>query len=286
MTENSPGWAVELRGEKIDVDDFRELLARPFEPWVEDHQTEDGVIAVLRTSGWALMTEATDVLRDAGRMVERLYGEVLLIQNDAKPLTLGRIIRFGLDGKPMPVIVAAIAHAHGNARGRGRATVVTSKPSPPPQESKLQKWFREADNDDKRAELFAHLARATNWYDLYKSAELTRRIIGKDMNANLGPDRKEWDRIWQTANCYRHAPDPVKFPLPPSPPKFDDAREFILKSSRECCEVDQGGVHEARTVERWSFDVLLPYARCRPRLCLRRILGNKLRRSRRPAGLY
>jgi hypothetical protein len=33
-TTSITGWAVELTGDKIDVDDLRELLAPPFDPWL------------------------------------------------------------------------------------------------------------------------------------------------------------------------------------------------------------------------------------------------------------
>jgi hypothetical protein len=36
---NSPGWAVELVGEKFDLDNLRNDLASPFDPRVEDYAT-------------------------------------------------------------------------------------------------------------------------------------------------------------------------------------------------------------------------------------------------------
>lgn len=63
-------------------------------------------------------------------------------------------------------------------RVRTRATAVTSGPAPPPRESKMQERFRSAETDDTRAELFAHLARADNWFDIYKTSELARRLVG------------------------------------------------------------------------------------------------------------
>jgi hypothetical protein len=215
----------------MDLDDFRELLARPFDPWIEDYQTDEGLKPLLRTASWAKLTEAVDVFRDAARMVERLNGEALLIYGDSKPVKLGETIKFGPNGRREPIKFAASFHARGAARARARATVITSGPPKPPEPSRMQKWFKEAETDDIRAELFAHLARADNWFDLYKSAELARRVVGdlKALKAALGSDWNEWQRICQTANCYRHAPDPAKFPLPTQPAELEEAREFILK---------------------------------------------------------
>jgi hypothetical protein len=39
---NTPGWAIELDGDKIDIDDLRYLPPAPFDPWVEDYPTDDG----------------------------------------------------------------------------------------------------------------------------------------------------------------------------------------------------------------------------------------------------
>ncbi len=98
-----------------------------------------------------------------------------------------------------------------------------------PQESKVQAWFRLAEVEDNRADLFAHLSRSDNWFDLYKSAELARRMVGGQAKLKqiLGADFAEWERIWRTANCHRHSPG--QHPLPPKPAKFEEARKFILK---------------------------------------------------------
>lgn len=95
----------------------------------------------------------------------------------------------------------------------------------------MQKWFRELNSDDTRADLLAYLSRANNWY-LFKAAEFARRLSGGEngLNATLGTDFGGCDRIWQTANCYRHAPDPVKFPLPQPPAGFDAGRAFMLRA--------------------------------------------------------
>ena len=230
MANNSPGWAVELIGDKFDLDDFQLLLARPFDPWMENYLTDDGSKSLLRSASWAKLTEAADVFRDANRMIERLNGEALLIYNDARPVKLGQTIRFGPDGRREPIIFAATGHLRVTlGRVRARVTAVTCGPTQEPQELRMQKWFREAEMDDTRAELFTHLNRADNWYDVYKSMELTKRLAGGSLRATLGSDLEEWKRVWWTANCNRHAPDPVKYPLPIPPVELEEARDFILK---------------------------------------------------------
>ncbi len=227
----TPGWAAELVGEKIDLDDLRALLAPPFVPWVEDYKTEQGVALLLRSPDWGQLSDATAVRHDATRMVERLNGAAALLHTDAVPVSLGQIRKFGMDGNPEPIVVSASGHAQGTSRARGRGSVTTGN-SGPRRETLMQKWFREADADDSRADLLAYVSRANNWYDLFKAAECARRLSGgkNGLKAILGTDFGEWDRIWQTANFYRHAPDPVKSRLPQPPAEFDVGREFMLRA--------------------------------------------------------
>jgi hypothetical protein len=228
---NSPGWAVELVGEKFDLDDLRNDLAPPFDPWMEDYATDVGSTALLRSSSWTALNKAAEVYRDAGRMIDRINGALLLIHPDARPVKLGQPIRFGEDGKRQHILFAETGHFRLTG-GRIRGTVNRGSAAPaPPEQPKLQKWLKEAELDDTRAELLIQLNRADNWFDLFKSAELVRRLAGgqSKLFLVLGSDKKEWERIWQTANCYRHAPDPKKYPLPPVPAELEGAREFLLK---------------------------------------------------------
>jgi hypothetical protein len=229
--KNVEGWAVELKGEQIDIDDAREVLQPPFDPWIEDHLTTDEtVIALLRTRAWASLARPADVTRDARRILERLYGAAILIHSDAKPLGVGQVLKFDAAGKRIPMLSAASARLNlnlGRARGRDRSAAVTSTPS----ETPVQRWLREADADDKRADLLLHLTRADNWHDLFKSAELIRKLAGGEsaLKSALGPDWPYWRLMFRTANCYRHAPDSEKYPLPVPPAELEEAREFLFK---------------------------------------------------------
>lgn len=236
MAKPSAGWAIEVTGEKIDLDDLRELLAPPFEPWVEDYEdAEKGTMLLLRSSGWHAITDSSIVLEQAARMIERLNGAELLVFDDARPVAMGQIILFNDDGTRSPVVVAATGHLTlRGARMRGRAVVISDEPPPPPKPSQLQGWLQAAETDDDRADLFEHLARADNWQDIYKTAEIIRRLAGTQaaLKSALGPDKAEWDRAWWTANTNRHAPDPVRYPPPPVPSTIDEARRAIFKAAK------------------------------------------------------
>jgi hypothetical protein len=90
---NSPGWVVELVGEKFDLDDLRNDLACPFDPWGEDYATDINSMPLLRSTSWTAFNKAGEVFRDAGRMIDRINGALLLIHPHAKPVKLGEPIR-------------------------------------------------------------------------------------------------------------------------------------------------------------------------------------------------
>lgn len=229
--KNAEGWAIELKGETIDIGDAREVLQPPFDPWVEDYLASNGVVVpLLRTKAWASIIKAADVARDARRIVERLNGAAILIHRDAKPLGIGLVLKFDAAGKRIPILSAASAKLTLNLeRTRDRTPAVTSAAATS-SESSVQRWLREADTDDKRAALFSHLTRADNWYDIFKSAELVRKLAGGEsaLKAALGPEWTYWKLMFRTANCYRHAPDPEKYPPPVPPAELEEARGFLF----------------------------------------------------------
>lgn len=236
MAIPSPGWAIEIVGERIDLDDLRELLAPPFDPWVEDFEDEErGTLLLLRSKSWVGVEDSGIVLSQGTKMIERLNGAELLVFDDARPVAMGQAMRFGDDGVRVPIIIAATGHfTMRGGRMRGRGVVISDELPPPPKASQLQEWLQAADTDDDRADLFEHIARADNWYDLYKTAEIVRRLAGTQaaLKSALGADLGEWERAWWTANTNRHAPDPVKYRPPPVPSTIEEARRAIFKAAK------------------------------------------------------
>jgi hypothetical protein len=231
----SPGWAIEITGERIDLDDLRELLRPPFDPWVEEFVEEREIKLMLRSKAWEFVESGSMIATQAAKMLERLHGGALLVHEDAKPVVPGRVLRFREDGTRVAVMVAATGHISlRGGRVRGRSVVNSEQLSQPPQPSSLQRWVKSADNDDDRADLLEHLSRADNWFDVYKAAEIIRRLAGgqKSLESLLGELKPDWVRVWQTANCTRHAPDPEKYPLPEVPATLHEARLLICRAAK------------------------------------------------------
>ncbi len=228
----TPGWAVELIGEEFDLDDLREMLHRRVSgcPWVEDYSQLDGLKLLLRSPGWDHLDEARDVSSDANRIVEMLNGAgPLLVDENARPISIGQIMKFKPDGSrdKVPVVITASATISG---ARARGTVTVSGPAPiPPKETSLQKWLIAAEEEDTRAELLVHLSRADNWFDIYKAIELAETLLGGEQAAKVAAG-SDWKRIKQEANVHRHAPGRCE--PPKMRPTFQEARLFVLRSLR------------------------------------------------------
>lgn len=227
---NSPGWAMQLEGESIDLRDLEAWLSKPFDPWVETRSVEESKVYLLRCRSWESFTDARAVIADAERIVELLYGQALLLQSDAKRVTLGRTWRFDEAGTPMNILVA-LSGSLNLTLGRMRARISPIN-NEPPAPSAMQTWFKQSAADDTKADLFRHIARADNWYDIYKTLELARRLLTqRDIDRRLEPAvREEWRRVLQMANCARHAPDLVRYPQPDPPVELAEARQFVLRT--------------------------------------------------------
>jgi hypothetical protein len=117
MANISPGWAVELTGNRIDLDEFRESLKAPISLWIEDYSTEDGVIPILHSVTWKNLSEASQVIQDAMRIIERLNGVALLIHSDAQPVKIGQVMKFDSDGKRKSIIFGITAHFTATGQG-------------------------------------------------------------------------------------------------------------------------------------------------------------------------
>jgi hypothetical protein len=219
MADVSPGWAVQIFGDQIDLNDLSQFLTPPFGVWIEEYQPATGPTqTLLRSKNWETLTASEEVEADAKRVIDRLNGEMLLLLKDASPLsTANGAIKFGPNGERHISVVAAGGSINieiGRARQGGK---LSSE-----QIERLRKWFSDAESDETRAELFRQILRADNWFDLYKCIELAEQIAKGGLRNNL-----QWKDTRETANYHRHAPGP-KYRVPPAPPKLSNARQFVI----------------------------------------------------------
>jgi hypothetical protein len=228
-TTNSPGWAIELRGEKMDLDVFRDMLVPGFDPFVEEFVEDGSILLLLRSQDWSQLDNTSSLMLDATHRVTMLNGAALLFHSDAEPITLGRILKFNPDGTRVPNV---IVEGRGYARLRGsrlRARGSTGSPPPPPSESAMQAQLRRADLDPLRAAMVNQLARVSDWYELYKLMELAEKLMrpagGRD--AFLDEDINRWMGVRYTANYPRHA----RVNESPAQPltEWYESRQFVIE---------------------------------------------------------
>jgi hypothetical protein len=120
MSDVSEGWALELRGEKFDLDDLREGLRPPFDPWVEEYELDGAAMLLLRSKNWSGLYSTADMMADARRLIDQINAVHLVGQPDARPIEYGVTLRFGQNGKPLPIMLAgALAGGEGGIRTHG-----------------------------------------------------------------------------------------------------------------------------------------------------------------------
>src|SRR4051812_49082871 len=126
----SKGWGAALRGHDFDLQDWREMLEPPFDPWVEVH----GDDVVLRSASLDDLTSASEVRDRVVAHIERLNG-VMFVVRRSQPLQFSGAVELAPNGE-----VHRTGFAEGHlleARDRLYAgTVVVTgpggKPQPPP----------------------------------------------------------------------------------------------------------------------------------------------------------
>jgi hypothetical protein len=150
-----------------------------------------------------------------------------LVYPDAKPVTKGALLKFRADGyRDTFVMVTSARIQMRGVRMRARVSAPASA-----DESRVQQLIRSAGGDQQLATLLSEIARADSWVALYIAAERARTIAGgeRKLAKSLGVSGwVEWKRCWVTANANRHAPDPIRFPVPVPTPTFEEARENIF----------------------------------------------------------
>lgn len=227
-----PGWAIELKGDQFDLDAVEQVLTPPFDPWVEKETRS--VALLLRSQSWFELQEASEVIEDAGRILDRVHGAMLLLDPAAQPLSVAGICRLDANGDRAPIIFAATGHVKlsmGRVRALGSVMSGGMIVDPPP--PNWRAWLLAAETNDDIAQLLIHLTRLSNWADLYMCAECIERVAGGErtlINA-IGIDASAWKKMMQTANRKRHALS-AKYPLPADPPTLDEAKALVLKIAR------------------------------------------------------
>lgn len=225
----SEGWAIELCGPQVDLDDLRHELRSPFDPWVEDYEEDGEHLLLLRSGNWSSLDSTGQVMVFARRLIDNISGALLVGFDDAMPIKCGRILRFGAGGSKLPVTLEATLNvveepdrvrAYGTVGSNGAASQAPSK---------MQQRLAKAEVEEHVSDLLTFLARSYDWFDLFKAMEKVGHLAGGQRLLEKNVDR--WEDTRRTANRYRHAPSP-SFSLPDNPPTLEEARRVVIRGVR------------------------------------------------------
>ena len=236
---DTAGWGVSLKGHPFDLEEWTATLHKPFDPWVERRDREDGEVFILRSGHLDVLETAEEVRERAVPLVERLNG-ALNLMHQCEPLRFDAVAR--IDEHWSVALHTYVQLTGGRMRIRGGVISVTYgpdgqlRPAPPPVRSAAQRWAEASVNNDDLADLLVHLARADNWYDLYKSIELASTLAGGEhaLSKFLETDAVAFKHFATTANYFRHAPGHAHRPSIPA--TFDKARVGVTAAVRRILE--------------------------------------------------
>jgi hypothetical protein len=233
---------VQLGGHNDDLSYWECSLNRPFDPWCERIPRGDGFIWALRSDHFEHLQSAGEVRGRAIPMIARLNGAQAVF-GGAETLTFQSVGRIDDQGACHITVFA-----EANIRLRNDTMVAAAElrdgngnliPPPPPEPSMTQRWIQNAEENDDIADMLEFAGRANNWFDIYKSVELAKSLVGgrKQLRVLLGGSSAECERMWRTANSYRHARDLNR---PPVLTTLEEARPllfFIVRTVLESREI-------------------------------------------------
>lgn len=225
MTQHRPGWYALLQGDEIDLDYWLHSLKEPFDPVavkLPDGQT------VLRSIDFAGLNNASEVRERALILIGTLNGAMKL-SSGARSLIFGGIVKIDESGKQHihMFMEAALLENRFDVMG---ATLVAYGPDgkplppPPPVPSKTQIWNRIAQDNDLVSDLLDHFGRADYWYEIYKTIEYARLLVGSDdALKNLLGENVNLENLKRNANFHRHA----RFPAPKRILSLKEAKSML-----------------------------------------------------------
>jgi hypothetical protein len=215
------GWAVEILGRPLEIDELRTELRLPHSPWIEDGKAGEEIIVLLRSVDWEKLG-TTDVIASAARqLVSRINAAISMRQPEARAIECGRLFYYNAGEITLPTITARVVIKEGSdyAGSYFKLDYADGTVSP------MQKTLADAAADPTLSDMLAFLSDADDWAILYKAMETIERLANGKMNIEKLESR--WGDIRQTANRHRHAPN-SKFPMPKDPPSFNEARRQVL----------------------------------------------------------
>jgi hypothetical protein len=219
------GWGASLRGDDFELEDWRDTLKLPFDPWVVD--TKRGL--VLRSKIFDSAVAADEVYDRAVSLISMVNG-ALALWNQTAHVNFHGVIEFLSDGSERYHPPSAQVHMEGRSKFRVDGVVVGpdgQQKAGPPKASDPQRWIEAAKGDDALADALIYYSRADNWFDIYKALEcLFIKFGGEEEFIRMGwKSRAAVKALKRTADNERHAR--LKNKLNRHPMNKEEARRVL-----------------------------------------------------------
>lgn len=232
-TASKIGWGVELGGHAFDLEDWKEALKVPFDPWILE--TEGRLI--LRSIRLDPAATSSEAYERAQILMEQVNGALAVSHHNTGVVRVAAIAEMMSDGsRHVFVQVSGTAKARSRVGAVGVAIGPGGKPAPPPppEPSNAQRWLSIAAEDDLLADALTFFGRSDNWFDIYKALECLIGDFGggkEDEFLALGwASKTKIGLLKRTADFWRHSPrGRPKVAPPPSPMEQTEARDLLAK---------------------------------------------------------
>ena len=175
------GWGVQLLGHGFDLQDWRDTLKAPFDPWID--QRDDRYF--LRTTLFDEAVSATEVRDRAFPIVEKLNAAKNIAVGSQSVRFDGGVAEFDADGRLRVHVILAVGAAVMRSRAHAPTVTLTidgaPAPSPPPKESQVQRWAAISERHELLADALTYHSRA-EWFDIYKAIECLEDWLGGEQD--------------------------------------------------------------------------------------------------------
>lgn len=216
-------WGGVLIGHLFDLQDWTEELVAPHDPWVEKWEIGGTPRVLLRSVGFAQIEDGMVVFETAKLLTKRLNGAFATLRR-GQPLAVEGVAERRPDGSIGQHTIFAV----GSAQVRARAGSLSALPVGP---TEVQQWLQLAQENNLVEDLLIHQSEPANWYDLWKSYEVIRKLCGGQHELTKrpwSPPKAKLENFGHTANSYRHSlAHSSREALPQNPMPIDEAKELI-----------------------------------------------------------
>jgi hypothetical protein len=225
MTTSENRWGIKLSGHVFDLEDWRDTLKEPFDPWVL-HEGDDFILCA---SEFQSYNSAEEVLNSAILLIDVLNGAIRVATRTHRthPVSSrGVYQRFSDVWRPAqplrpgpPTIRAKVYNDDG--------TTIPS--SLPPGRSNVQVWAELSATLVHLGDALVYVGRG-EWFDIYKAIECLEDWAGGQtiLQSRQWVDADEFRIMKRTANSYRHRAG-GKHPPPPKPISQERSIELLAK---------------------------------------------------------